>query len=69
MTRDFKKPCNSGLKFVYEWKVFMSYLHFAKFGVHKYRSSRDIMFLVFHLIKQDYISKGLDEYNDRRPSR
>ena len=69
MTRDFKKPRNSGINSAYEWELFMVYHHFAKFGDHKYCSSRDIFFLVCHVIKQDHIIKGSDKYNNRRPSR
>ena len=42
--------------------------HLAKYGGHKYFSSRD-MFLVCHVIRQDHVVKGSDDYNDRNPSR
>ena len=45
----------------------MVYHHFIKFGGHRYCSSRDIMFLVCHVIKQDPIIKGSGDYYDRRP--
>ena len=38
--------------------------HLAKFGGHRYCRSRD-MFLFCHVIKQDYVMKGLDVDNDR----
>ena len=43
--------------------------HLVKFGGHSYCSSRDIKFLVCHVIKQDSIIKGSGGYNDRNPSR
>ena len=35
----------------------MVYQHLAKFGDHRYCTVRDIIFLVCHGIKQDYIIK------------
>ena len=40
--------------------------HLAKFGGHRYCSSRD-MFVVCHVIKQDH--KGSGDYNNRSPLR
>ena len=47
----------------------MVYNHFAQFGGDIYCISRDIIFLVCHVIKQDLIIKGSGDYNDRKPSR
>ena len=47
----------------------MLYHHLARFDSHRCCSSRDIMFLVCHMIKQDHITKESGDYNDRRPSR
>ena len=47
----------------------MVYHHLAKFGCHRYCSSRDIMFLVSHMNKQDPIIKVSGGYNDRSCSR
>ena len=47
----------------------MIYHHYAKFGGHRYCSSRDIMILVCHVIKQDHIIKGSGDYYIRSPSR
>ena len=44
-------------------------LHLAKFGGHRYCSSREKMFLVCHVIKPDQVIKGSGDYNDRSPSR
>ena len=43
--------------------------HLAKFGGHRYYSSKDIMFLVCHVIKQNDVIKGSGKYNDRSTSR
>ena len=43
--------------------------HLAKFGGHRYRSSRNILFLVCHAIKQDHVIKGSGDYNDRSSSK
>ena len=43
--------------------------HLTKFGVHRYCSSRDVMFLVCHVIKQDHVIERSGDYNDRNPSR
>ena len=40
----------------------------AKFGGHKYFSSRDLMFLVCHVIKQDHVIKASGDYNYSSPS-
>ena len=47
----------------------MLYHNLAKFGGHRYCISRDIKFLVCHVVKQDHIIKGSGGYNDRSPSR
>ena len=47
----------------------MIYHHLAKFGGHSYCSSKDIMFLVCHVIKQDHAIKGSGDSNDSSPSR
>ena len=47
----------------------MVYHHLAKFGGHSYASSKDIMSLVYHVIKQDHTIKGSGYYNDSSPSR
>ena len=41
--------------------------HLSKFGGHRYCSSRDMMFLVCHVIKQDHVIKGSGGYNNRAP--
>ena len=46
----------------------MVYHHLAKFGSHRYCSSKD-MFLVCDVIKQDHMNKGSGNYNDWSPSR
>ena len=45
----------------------MIYYHLANFCDHSYCRSRDITFLVCHLIKQDHKIKGIGDYKDRRP--
>ena len=40
--------------------------YLAKFGGHRYCSSRD-MFLVFHVIKQGHVIIGSSYCNDRSP--
>ena len=35
--------------------------HLAKFGGHRYCGSRNVMFLVCHLIYQNHVIKGSDE--------
>ena len=47
----------------------MVYHCLAKFGGHGHCSSRDIMCLVCHVIKQDHIIKGSGDYNVRNPSK
>ena len=47
----------------------IAYHHLAKFGDHRYCSSRNVMFLVCHVIRQDLIIKGSGDYKDRNPSR
>ena len=44
----------------------MLYDHLVKFGGHRYCSSRD-MCLVCHVIKQDHLLKGSDDYKDSSP--
>ena len=39
--------------------------HPAKFGSHRYCSSRGIIFLICRLIKQNHVIKRSAEYNDR----
>ena len=58
MSRDIAKPSNfvSGSS--------MAYHYLAKFGDHRYCTSRD-MFLVCHVIKQEHVIKELGDYNDR----
>ena len=41
----------------------------AKFGGHRDISGRGVMFLVCHVIKQDHVIQGWDDYNDRSPTR
>ena len=42
----------------------------AKFGGHRYCSSRDKLFLVcHHVFKQDYVIKEAGDYNDSSHSR
>ena len=43
--------------------------HLAKFGDHRYCTSRDIIFLVFHVIKQYHMIKGSGDYINKSPSR
>ena len=47
----------------------MVYHHLAKFDSHRYCSSRDIIFLVCHMIKLDQIIKGTGDCNDRNLSK
>ena len=39
--------------------------HLAKFDDYSYRSGKDLMLLVCHVIKEHHVNKGLDDYNDR----
>ena len=41
----------------------------AKFGGDRYCSSKDIIFLVCHVMKQDHRIKGSVDYNNRSLSR
>ena len=41
--------------------------HPAKFGGHRHYSSGDIMVLVFHLIFQYHVIKGLSNFMGRSP--
>ena len=41
----------------------------AKFGEHRYSSSRGIIILVYHVIKKDHVIKGAGNYNNRSSSR
>ena len=43
--------------------------HLTKFGGQRYCSSRDITFLVCHVIKQVHVIEGSGNYNDRSFSR
>ena len=43
----------------------MLYHYLAKSDGHRYCSSRDIIFFVSHVFKQDYVIKGSGDYNDR----
>ena len=43
--------------------------YLAKFVVHRYGSSRDVMILVCRVIKQEPVTKGFSNYNYRSPSR
>ena len=43
--------------------------HLAKFGGHRYCSSRNIKFLICHVIKQDLVIQGAGGYNNRSPSK
>ena len=45
----------------------MVYHHIAEFGGHRYCRSRDIMFLVSYVTKQDNIIEGSVDYNGRSP--
>ena len=47
----------------------MVYHHFAKFGGHRYCGTRNIMFLVCHVINFDHIAKGSGDYNDSSSAR
>ena len=47
----------------------MVYHHSAKFGSHRCCNSRDIMFLVCHLISQDHMIKGSSDFIGRGPLR
>ena len=42
--------------------------HLAKFGSHRYCTSRDEILLFCHVIEQDHMIKGSDDYNGRSPS-
>ena len=46
---------------LYEWELFIVCHHPAKFVGHRYCSSRDIIFLVCDMIKQDQVIKGLGD--------
>ena len=41
-------------------------LSLIKFGGLRYCSSRDNIYLVCHMIKEDHVIKGSDDYNNRR---
>ena len=41
--------------------------YLTKFGGHRYCKTRDAIFLVFHVIKQDHVIKGSCSYNDWTP--
>ena len=43
--------------------------HLAKFGGQRHCSSKDIMFLVCQVIKQDHMIKGVADYSNRSHSR
>lgn len=58
MSRDLTKPRDWRMKELYEWKFSMLYHQLAKCSVHRYCSSRNIMFLVFYIIKQGRVLKG-----------
>ena len=45
-----------------EWELFMVCHHLAKFGDPWYCSSRDTMLLVCHVMTQDHVIKGSDNY-------
>ena len=47
----------------------MVYHDLAKFGGRRYCSSRDKLFLICHVIKQDYVIKEAGDYNDSSHSR
>ena len=53
----------------FEWQAFIVCHHLTKFGGQGYCSSRDIIFLVCHVIKQVHVIKGSGNYNDRSLSR
>ena len=69
MTRDFKKTCISGLKSVMSGRSSWYITTLPSFVSINIVVVEIIMFLACHLIKQDHIIKGSDEYNDRRLSR
>ena len=39
----------------------------AKFDSHRYCGSRDVMFLLCHVIWQDHVIKGSGDYSNRNP--
>ena len=41
--------------------------YLTKFVGHRYCRSRDVIFLVFHVIKKDHVIKGSCSYNDWAP--
>ena len=43
--------------------------HFFNFGPNRYCSSKDIIFSVSNVILQNYMIKGLSDYNDKSSSR
>ena len=49
---------------LFELELFMLCHHLAKFRGQRYCSSRD-MFLVCHVIKQNHVIKGSDDYDNR----
>ena len=66
MSNDLTKPHDQGINLWVEALHGKSPHHLAKFGRHRY-CSRDKIFLVCHVIKQDYEIKGSDDYNDMSP--
>ena len=42
----------------------MVFHHLAKFVDYSYGSGKNLMFLVYHVIKQHHVIKSLDDYND-----
>ena len=64
MSSDLTKARDWKIKSLYEWELFLVCHHLATFGDHRYCSFRYIMFLVYHVIKQDQVIKGSSDYND-----
>ena len=69
MSRDLTKPSDWRIKWCYEWEHCMVYHNLDKFGGHRYCSTRDMMFLFYHVIKQDHIIQWSEDYNDWIPSK
>ena len=67
ISRDLTNYVIEGSHNFMRWELFMVCHHLGKCGGHKYCTSRDIMFLVYHVIKQDHVNKGSAGYNKRSP--
>ena len=68
LSRNCTKTRDWSIKWLDEWELFMLCHHLAMFDGHRYGSSRDMMFLVYGVIKWDQVIKGSNDYSNKSSS-